>query len=492
MRNNKAATVPVPTVQGPIAVTADSSPFNAVARQTKPIDIDRVNYVEEEYFLSGKANVYKWDKPGTAEIRTPDVPYVNRIMVRRPADPKQFSGNVFVEIVNSTSTYDCAVLWYACHEKFLRDGDIYVGLTSKPVAVKSLKRYNPARYADLSWPNPLPPEQRGEHPGDYLPPGVSGSCPETEDGLVWDIISQTAALLRGDSAANPLKEYNLEHFYCIGASQSAVVLSTYINAIHPIAKLADGKSAFDGYLLTVGAYPLQINQDAPVLFPLGDQRVIIRCEVPVIRIMSESDFRSMGPWSFLSARRDDSDLPDDKFRLYEVPGSSHTNLYTIYFRSGKAELATIGQTPPDLSAFIPNDFPFHYFFNGALVNLDRWVREGIPAPQAPRMQLDGKLTEKDPFGNFVPIIMRDEFGNALGGLRTPYLDVPIATYTSSTPQNPLMGQLYLFTPERLEQLYKNHEGYVKRFAAKVDEMVKEDWLTIIDGERMKQEADHNS
>jgi len=488
MQNNQAATVSVPAVQGPIEVTADSRPFNAVAHQTKPIDIDKVNYVEEEYFLSGKANVYKWDQPGSAEVRTTDVPYVNRIMVRKPVDPKNFSGNVFVEIVNSTSTYDCAVLWYACHEKFLRDGDIYVGITSKPIAVKSLKRYNPVRYADLSWPNPLPPEQRGKHPGGYMPSGVRGSFSESEDGLVWDIISQTAALLRSNRDSSPIKGYQLERVYCIGASQSAVVLSTYINAIHPIALIADGKSVFDGYLLTVGAYPLQINQDAPIVFPLGDQRAITRCDVPVIRIMSESDFRSMGPWPFLSTRREDSDLPNDKFRLYEVPGSSHTNLYTIDFRSGKEELATIGHMPPDMSAFIPNNFPFHYIFNGALVNLDRWVRDGIPAPKAPRIEIDSKLTEKDPYGNFVPVIIRDEFGNALGGLRTPYLDVPIVTYTAMTPQNPLLGQLYPFTSDRLKQLYGNHDGYVQRFAAKVDEMVKEGWLTAVDGERMKQEA----
>lgn len=488
MQTIKLTTIPVPAVQGPIPVTADSVPFGTVVNQTEPIDLTSVNYLEEEYFLSGKANVYKWDKPGTAEIRTPDVPYTNRIMVRKPADPKRFSGNVYVEIVNSTSTYDCAVLWYACHEKFLRDGDIYIGITSKPIAVRALKKNNPVRYASLSWENPLPPGQRGTNPGDYMPPGVLGSFPDSEDGLIWDMISQTSALLRRPGDGNPIRQYSVEKVYCIGASQSAVVLSTYINAIHPMTKLANGKPVFDGYMLTVGAYPLQINQDAPVLFPPGDERIIIRCEVPVIRIMSESDFRTMGPWPFLAARREDSDLPEDKFRLYEVPGSSHTNYYTIFFRSGKEELATIGQVPPDLSRIHPNNFPFHYLFNGALLNLDRWVREGIPAPVAPRILIDEELTEIDPYGNRVPVVIRDQFGNALGGLRTPYLDVPVATYTSTTPQNPLMGQIFAFSPVRLRELYGDHAGYMKRFVARVDEMVKERWITYTDGERMKQEA----
>lgn len=488
MQSDKTVIIPVPAVQGPIAVTEDSQPFGAAAHQTEPIDLTCVNYLEEEYFLSGKANVYNWDKPGTAEIRTPNAPYTNRIMVRKPADPKQFSGNVFVEIVNSTSTYDCAVLWYACHEKFLRDGDIYIGMTSKPIAVKSLKKNNPARYAPLSWDNPLPPAQRGSNPGDYMQPGVQGSFTDSEDGLVWDILSQTSVLARSKAEGAPFRQYNVEKVYCLGASQSALVLSTYINAIHPIAKLADGKPVFDGYMLTVGAYPLQINQDAPILFSLGDERTIVRCEVPVIRIMSESDFRTMGPWPFLSTRREDSDLPDDKFRLYEVPGSSHTNYYTIAFRSGREELATIGHEPPDYSDIIPNNFPMYYIFNGALINLDRWAREGIPAPKASRMLIDNDLTEIDPYGNTVPMVKRDQFGNALGGLRTPYLDVPVATYTATILQNPLMGQLFPFTPVHLQQLYGNHDEYVKRFAAKVDEMVKEHWITYSDGERMKVDA----
>lgn len=491
--NAYATEISVPNVQGPLPVTEDSSPFNAVAHQTTPIDLTMAQYVEEEYFISGKANIYQWSATGTTEIRTPNTPYTNRIIVRKPSDPKKISGNVFVEMVNSTSTYDSQVLWYANHDKFLRDGDIYVGITTKPIAIKALKKYDPIRYAPLSWANPLPPEQRGITPGNYMPSGVPGSFPETEDGLIWDIISQTGALLRSTSASNPLHGYNVEKIYSIGASQSAILLTTYINAIHPTVSLANNKPIFDGYLLTVGAYPLQIHQDAPILLPTGDPRITIRnCDVPVIRIMSETDFRSMGPWPFLAARRADSDSPSDRFRLYEIPGSSHSTFYTIQFRSGKDELAAIGKKKPDILNYVPNNFPSQYIFRGALVNLDKWVRQGTPPPHASPIELNDSVTEKDVFGNTVPVIMRDQFGNALGGLRTPYLDVPIATYAPNSPQNPLSGQMFLFDQERLQQLYSTHEMYVQRFSEKVDVMVNSKWITAVDGEHMKQEARQQS
>lgn len=487
-RNKAHAVVEVPALQGPIPETADSIAWNSVSKQTTPIDLAAIGYIEEEYFISGKVNVYQWDQPGPAKVRTPDVPYCNRIIVRRPLEIAQASGNVFVEIINSTSTYDSTPLWYASHDKFLRDGDIYIGMTSKPIAIQALKRYHPVRYAALSWANPLPEEKRGSTPGDYMPPGIPGSFPESEDGLVWDMISQVVALIRSDRGTNPLKNLKVEKVYGIGASQSALILTTYINAFHRCVTIQSHSGpVFDGYLLTVGAYPLPIHQEAEVLFPSGDLRIpICHCNVPVIRIMSESDFRSMGPWPFLEARRKDSDALEDRFRLYEIPGSCHTNYYTIQFRSNQDQLAIIGQATASTSEYIPNDLPSQYIFNGALVNLDLWVRNGTLPPKAPWIELDSTI-EKDAFGNLVPVIQRDQFGNALGGLRMPYLDVPIATYTMNAPDNPLLGQKVPFTTELLQRLYGSKEQYFEHVTQKVDELVEKRFLTVVDGEKWKRD-----
>ena len=79
------AKTPIPKVTGPLPVSAASYPFGAADHQLVPQDLSRHGYVEEEYLVSGKANVYSWPASGPAVVRTPDAPYTTRILVRRPA-----------------------------------------------------------------------------------------------------------------------------------------------------------------------------------------------------------------------------------------------------------------------------------------------------------------------------------------------------------------------------------------------------------------------
>ena len=87
------AATPLPQVTGPIAETASSYPFGAADHERVPEDLARVGYTEQEYFVSGKANVYNWPAPGPAVVRTAGAPYTTRILVRRPATASSFSGN---------------------------------------------------------------------------------------------------------------------------------------------------------------------------------------------------------------------------------------------------------------------------------------------------------------------------------------------------------------------------------------------------------------
>ena len=47
------------TVTGPIPVTGESYPYNAANRQYLPLDLASRGYVEEEFLVSGLANVYE-------------------------------------------------------------------------------------------------------------------------------------------------------------------------------------------------------------------------------------------------------------------------------------------------------------------------------------------------------------------------------------------------------------------------------------------------
>ena len=111
---------PLPHVTGPLPVTATSYPFGAADHTLVPEDLRKVGYVEEEYLVSGKANVYTWPAPGPAVVRTPNAPYTTRILVRRPAKASRFSGNVVVEMLNPSNLFDLNIGWAMAHRQMVR------------------------------------------------------------------------------------------------------------------------------------------------------------------------------------------------------------------------------------------------------------------------------------------------------------------------------------------------------------------------------------
>lgn len=105
-----------------IPETEDSFPYLSQGEGcTKGgIDLGSYGYVEKEYFISGNANIYKTkdDKLATAS----DADYVNRILVFQPEDPADFSGQVYVEILNASSYVDLPDTWRRSYDYFMREG----------------------------------------------------------------------------------------------------------------------------------------------------------------------------------------------------------------------------------------------------------------------------------------------------------------------------------------------------------------------------------
>ena len=127
----------------PAPITATSKPFLA-----SQLDLRSHGYVEEEFFISGEARTYDW-VGDTLKIKavTPPGPYVTRILVIRPIDPKRFSGNVEVEALNATNFVDVSTTLGTSADFLMRQGDVWVGFTSKPLTLRALKRFDPVRYA---------------------------------------------------------------------------------------------------------------------------------------------------------------------------------------------------------------------------------------------------------------------------------------------------------------------------------------------------------
>ena len=481
-----SADTPIPRVTGPLPVSAGSYPFGAADHQLVPQDLGRRGYVEEEYLVSGKANVYEWPAPGPAVVRTPDVPYTTRVLVRRPAKRTRFSGNVIVEMLNPSNLFDLNIGWALSHQQFMRNGDVWVGITAKPIAVAALKAFDPQRYGSLSFANPLPlddPRNCTNIETVVDPPALRSRL--TEDGLIWDIYSQVGAWLRSDARSNPLVYgkhggSRVEHAYGFGYSQTGGYLVNYVNAIHPLVVRSDGKPSYDGYLVAVaggafvGAVP--INQCSPAP-PVNDaRRQLVNVGVPVIRIMSQSDYL-LG----IASRRPDGDTPQDRFRHYEMAGAAHATPDELHYSAAPADIVKAGRPVPPASCDQGprSRFPSSIHFDAALQNLDLWVRRRLPAPHGEPIQVV----------NGAPVL--DAFGNVAGGLRSPFVDVPTSTWLGSSTGASfcfIAGHEVPFDQATLDELYPSHGAYVRAVARNVLDLVADRLITWHDGLELIREA----
>ena len=221
-----------------LEITESSQPFMSAG---KFIDLAASGYVENEYLFSGTANIYGEDGTGKAKVLYGDAPYTNRFIVRHPKNADKASGRILVEIVNSTSFMDHDRIWLLTYKHLMREGDVYIGITSKPITMKTLRRYDEKRYAALSWKNPreslFPSELLGNIPG--------ASFPETEDGLLWDMLTDLPGKIK--ERKEIIGGITPKKIYLAGWSQSGAVMITYTNYFAKARRDAGLPPIYDGW-----------------------------------------------------------------------------------------------------------------------------------------------------------------------------------------------------------------------------------------------------
>jgi hypothetical protein len=492
-------TVTLPTVTGPIPSTPANFPFIALGFDVEPPL--PAGYVEEEFFVSGTGNLYEYTPTGI-EIVTPcpaiaargcsNLPYTTRMLVRRPADPSQFNGTVVIEALNPSANFDIAGVWDRSRDYFVRTGTIFVGWSSKSIIVdQTLKGFNPTRYAALNWP--------------YVPSPDGNVNDGVYDGITFDIAAQIGALFKVNGPTSPIHQYQVRHVFESGFSQDGSFTFTQADIFHALERLPSNRGIYDGYVSmgTNGPSDLDFGLTPAGLLPAADPRHQMQPrEVPVIQVDTETEI-FLGTLNFaggLSFRRPDSDALNDRYRLWEVPGGSHVSndlrdpVLTLQLNFAELSHITPASLPPNgctHQQFVngptvgipgvvdPNDFPFAFVQNAAFADLIEWVDFGRPPPHAAGITVD--------FTQTPPQIVRDQFGNAEGGVRTPFLDVPITTYvpTDTAAHTTLLsgfcvldGYNIPFSDAQLDQLYRNHGAYVSRFAQETATLVGERfWLS---------------
>ncbi len=108
--------------------------------------------------------------------------------------------------------------------------------------------------------------------------------------------------------------------------------------------------------------------------------------------------------------------------------------------------------------------PYEAFLTATLAALDEWVRDGVPMPHVGRIA-------RDPHS--VDGVVRHESGNAVGGLRVPWLEVPRAQYLPRCACGPTLGEMVPFDAEYLRRLYPGPEDQATRWRRAVQRLVED-------------------
>jgi Alpha/beta hydrolase domain len=466
----------VTAVAAPAQVTVDGPVAGTPLLNLGKIDLAASGYVTEEFFLSGTATSYKrvgqFTEDGNWQVEhAVTAPFTTRIVVVRPADARKFNGAAVVEWLNVSGGTDLAADWGALHRELVRSGFAYVGVSAQRVGIEGgpslvpdalpIKKADPARYDRLS------------HPG---------------DAFSYDIYSQAGMVVRGAAGARVLGPLVAKRVLSTGDSQSAIFLTTYVNAIDPIAKAYDGyliHSRFGGAASVDGSSLLGGSPtDMPATVKL---RADLR--VPVITVISETDL--IGLPGILAGFSTAGQADTDRLRIWEIPGAAHADTYAFNVAdidTGStpitqlaAAYAPTNMVPGAKLAKLYNSAPqHHYVVAAALWNLNRWVKDDKAPPKAQRLRTSDGDRPGAP-----PQLILDANGNAEGGIRTPWVDVPASRLSglgnSPGPLGALAGVTEPFDQAMLDKLYPaGRAEYLKKFNRSLESATKSGFILRAD------------
>jgi hypothetical protein len=265
------------------------------------------------------------------------------------------------------------------------------------------------------------------------------------------------ALVKSKQADNPLGRLALRRMVLAGTSASAGVLINYLPA-HMVLRLTDMQPIYDGFL------------------PTSTGATIRQIDVPMIQVPTMTEVMSG-----TATARQDGDDPGDQFRVYEFPGMAHID-------------------SRDAAAYYPNPcklpisrFPLAAYMSVALNHLWQWVDKGTVPPRADRILVDRNVA------NDGSVMALDQHGNARGGIRNVYVDVPVKKYgvrnEGAVPPIPnahpfvavrgeaaqnqlcgLAGYETAFSQAELKKLYKDKKDYLRRVERGLDESTRRGWF----------------
>jgi hypothetical protein len=250
----------------------------------------------------------------------------------------------------------------------------------------------------------------------------------------------------------------------VGESQSAFYLTTFADAIQPLTNTFDGifihsrggsGASLSGSSITSGA-------QGP-----ADLRIRTDLRVPVFMFETQTDLILLG---YAPAQQPNT----SRIRTWEVAGTSHADAYLV----GSAASILGCSTPV-------NSGPQHIVVQAAFAAFNKWLDRGTPPPSPPRFQ----LASSSP-----PALALDAHGNVIGGVRTPAVDVPVATLSGSPAPGAnaicsLFGQTIAFSPATLTSLYQSKSNYLAQFTSSLNKAIKGGYVLAADRSALLAQAE---
>jgi Alpha/beta hydrolase domain len=277
-------------------------------------------------------------------------------------------------------------------------------------------------------------------------------------GQTNEILAQVGMLIK--SGTGPFAAYRVRHVTLMGTSASSGTVRNYL-ADHPRLRLANGGAIFDGFLLT------STNGNVPL--PMVD--------VPMIQMPTQTEVVTWAEMG-IAYRRPDSDEPGNRFRLYEVAGMPHNN---------SRDSPAFANDPCTLPV---TDFPAGAFTALALNYLVDWIANGKTPPHAPPIAVDQNAAND---GSHLAL---DEHGNAKGGIRNVWVDVPVATNgvfgkgkTTATDRLCLLaGTKVPLSAATLKKLYPQPGQYAAAVERRLAELIAQGWFLPEYAEMVRRDA----
>jgi hypothetical protein len=439
------------------------------------VDLGPLGYREREFLADGTAGLYR-QRDGGPE-RTGEQPYTTRVLVRTPPAGR-FNGVVLAEPLHPD--YDTAMSWQRAHPWIVATGAAWVGVTQDHRMAQVMREeFDPDRYRDLSIP---------------------------ASGLRWDIVGGVLAALR-TPGRSPLGELagRTRHVYLSGWSNTGSFCRVFLQeGFHRRHRLPSGAPAVDGCLIGISsgaagdAGYLPLGDGSPGLPADDPRRVVGPCDVPVFEVLSELESETHRP-----ALREDSDAPGDRYRLYQVAGTSHDNAQPWSVLTNHAQFRRLGHDLParrineQLSDARPDAVA-----RAAYALLHRWASTGAAPPRVERFPFAAADS-----GAPVQELARDERGNVRGGVRTPWVEVPVAAYLPHSTPEPgycvpspwapmgtaemvasMIGHAVPLPAEELRALYPARQDYLDRYEAACARLTGQGLLLEDDARLLLQEA----